>query len=123
MTNIQSGVRAMGSEVLGVGRNIWLAGLGVVAVVGEETKEKFGSLVKKGQAYSDTQADRVKSVKSWVGDMEKRAASTGDKVEGIIQKRVESGLHMMGIPTRDEIKLLIDRVERLSEQVAELNKQ
>lgn len=122
LTNVQTSFKNVGGEVFGVGRNLWLAGLGVVATVGEGTKDRFGTLVEKGQAFSESKADRVKSVKHWVGDIEKNAQSAGTKVEMAIQKRIESGLHLIGIPSRDEIRTLIDRVEKLSVQVESLKK-
>ncbi len=120
LSNLQSGVKSVGGEVLGVGRNLWLAGLGVVAVVGEGTKDRFESLVVKGQDFSKKKGGSVKNVKSWVSDVEKRAQKTGSKVETVIQKQVESGLHLIGIPTRNEIRTLIDRVEKLSDQVEQI---
>lgn len=94
-------------NVLAAGRQVWLAGLGAVAVADEEGRNLLGRLVDEGARFE-------KSDRNVVG---KKLEGLGDRVESKVQRTVASMLHRVGIPTHDEIRNLIDRVERLTEKV------
>lgn len=100
------------------GRNVWLASLGAVAAVGTESSNLFDSLVEKGRT-------REKTLPSWpqpsvsrlfeeTGD---RLGKLGGRVEKLVQERTTAVLHSIGVPSRDEIRLLIKRVEQLNAKV------
>ncbi len=94
-------------NVLSAGRQVWLCGLGAVAVADEQGRNLLGRLVDEGARFE--QSDR-----NAVG---RRLESLGSQVQGKAQRTVASVLHRVGIPTHDEIRTLIDRVERLTEKV------
>lgn len=110
--------KKLGDEAYKVGRNTWLAGLGLVALAEEETRGMFDRLVERGEKFE-------KSERNVFGKAYDRASGEarkfGGKVEDTMQKGVGTVLHRAGIPSRDEIRILIERVETLSHKVDELN--
>ena len=119
MRNLSDNAMRMTGEMMGAGRNLWLAGLGTVATVETEVKDVFTNLVEKGKAY-DEQRPHV------VGDTFENAKDgvmgAGKKVEETVQGMVAATLHRLGVPTRDEIHALIARVEALTAKVETLSK-
>ena len=63
-----------GREIAHAGRNVWLAGLGAVAEVGEGSRKLFGELVKKGRPVA---ARRRKQVASLAAEAGKKAKDLG----------------------------------------------
>ncbi len=117
LRNVQDTTMKMTGEMLETSRKVWLAGLGTVAVVEDEVRGVFDSLVEKGRKFQSTRSrvdDTVAEARNAVGGL-------GQKVEQKIQATVASTLHRLGVPTRDEIHALIDRVEALTRKVEELS--
>ncbi|RMG49280.1 MAG: hypothetical protein D6718_00075 [Acidobacteria bacterium] len=118
----------IGEDVVKVGRNAWLAGLGAVATVEERAKSLLDELVAKGESFEKESelgkrlqpaAERVRRTVEPAVNTVKKA---GSAVEQQIQRTVSETLHRLGIPTRDEIGTLINRVEKLTRKVEELQK-
>jgi poly(hydroxyalkanoate) granule-associated protein len=97
-----------------LGRKSWLAGLGAFAVVREEAEGLFDRLVTKGEEVETDEENVLR--KTW-----DRAAERGAKMRETVEQRmqgvVSAVLHRAGVPDREEIHTLIDRVERLTEKV------
>jgi poly(hydroxyalkanoate) granule-associated protein len=109
----------MTGELMGFGRNMWLAGLGTVATVETEVKDTFGTLIERGKKFDEEHKLPVGKV---VDEAKGSVAGVGTKVENAVQNAVGSTLHRIGVPTRDEIHSLIDRVEALTAKVETLSK-
>jgi poly(hydroxyalkanoate) granule-associated protein len=119
--NVKDTVMDMGAELKNYGRNMWLAGLGVVAVVDEEARNVFDQLVSKGEKV-EKDIEKKESVLGKTFDSATDAFKTvGKKVEDGVQKTTETALHTMGIPTHNEIQTLIRRVEQLTRKVNDLS--
>ena len=119
--NMKDTVMDMGAELKSYGRNMWLAGLGVVAVVDEEARNVFDQLVSKGEKV-EKEIEKKESVFGKTVDNATETFKTmGKKVEDGVQKTTETALHTMGIPTHDEIQTLIRRVEQLTRKVNDLS--
>ncbi|GAB4374747.1 MAG: phasin family protein [Acidobacteriota bacterium] len=117
LRNVQDTTMKVTGEMLETGRKVWLAGLGTVAVVEDEVRGVFDTLVEKGKKFEGTRVhvgDKVTEARETVGGL-------GQKVEQVVQSTVASTLHRLGVPTRDEIHALIDRVEALTRKVEELS--
>ena len=99
---------------------IWLAGLGALAVAEEEGGKVFKSLVEKGEGMEERGKkglqDVSKRMKSAKGKAEKELEKLGDSFDD----RVAGALNRLGVPTRSEVKKLIDRVEALTKKVDQL---
>ncbi|WP_374580957.1 phasin family protein [Pseudoduganella sp.] len=76
-------------------QEIWKAGLGA-----------FTDLQKRARAVEGDRAGHVRE--------------TVDTLEKVFEERVTRALHAIGVPMRQDINALIERVEQLSRQVEEL---
>lgn len=105
---------------------IWLAGLGALARAEEEGSKAFKSLVEKGEEYEKKSRVGLESVMSKVeagaGAAREKAETTWTKVEGKVDELVTSALRRTGIPSREEIATLTQRVEELTRVVEQLKK-
>jgi poly(hydroxyalkanoate) granule-associated protein len=91
---------------------VWLAGLGALAVTEEEGSKLFQSLVKRGTGFERQSRSKLR-----------KAVDAAREVPGEAITRIESGidgtmtgvLHRLGVPTQREIANLTRRVEALAE--------
>lgn len=93
---------------------IWLAGLGALAAAGEEGTKMFDRLVDRGREYETR--GREEARKQYEG-----ARSNADELwstwSAKLDEAVTNALHRMGVPSRDEIRNLTQRVEELNAKV------
>jgi len=121
-------------------QNVFLAGLGALAMAEEEGSKLFKKLVKKGKKVElpELGAKRVKAIReqlddasdkasdavtSRVNDAKYMAEETADKVEDRIQDAVAVVMKRIGVPTREEISELTASVERLTKHIDALKAQ
>jgi len=118
----------IGDEVLQAGRSVWLAGLGALVTIEKRTKAVLDDLVSKGERFQEESelAKRLQpaaeKVKKTVEPAAQKVRQAGNLVEERVQRTIGETLHRLGLPTRDEIGTLIDRVEKLTRKVDELQK-
>lgn len=93
---------------------IWLAGLGALAAAGEEGSRMFDRLVDRGRDY-ETKGRAEFS--NQVNQATSSVSSTWDSLTDRLDEAVTKALHRMGVPTRDEIHTLTQRVEELNAKV------
>lgn len=115
-----------------VTRQVWLAGLGAFTRAQAEGSKVFDALVAEGQiidaqmkkAASET-ADQVKdglaAVKDKVGEIRDKATDGWSKLEEVFQARVAQALNRLGVPTHADIQQLREQVERLTQNIQQLN--
>ncbi|HWM95172.1 MAG TPA: phasin family protein [Thermoanaerobaculia bacterium] len=93
---------------------IWLAGLGALAAAGEEGTKVFDRLVDRGREYETRGRDEARKQYEGAKTSAEDVWSTwGDKLD----ESVTRALHRMGVPSRDEIRNLTQRVEELNAKV------
>ena len=92
---------------------IWLAGLGALAVAEEEGTKLFSRLVDRGRDVEDRGKVEVDKVKA-------KAENTWEGFSSKIDEAVSKALHRLGVPTREEIRHLTNRVEELNAKVEHL---
>ncbi len=96
---------------------IWLAGLGAFAKAQEEGGKLFEKLVEEGEALQgrtrESSVHRIDEVKD-------KAAGTWDKLEQVFEERVARALERLGIPTREDVRGLSERLDDLTASVKEL---
>jgi poly(hydroxyalkanoate) granule-associated protein len=132
----KSPVGKLSDQVVESARDIWLAGLGAFSVAQEESgkmveqgNKLFERLVKEGRKIEkDTRgaADRTvddlrDEVESRVDSVRQQATDNWDKLENIFEDRVARVLGRLGVPTADDVNKLSARVQRLTDQVADLS--
>lgn len=112
-------------------RKIWLAGLGVYSKIDSDGSKIFDELVKDGEKAEK----RVKKAGSKLVD-EARASSASARFrvedvkdlalgkwgafEEAFDKRLNSAISRLGIPSRDEVKTLHAKVETLTRHIEKL---
>lgn len=110
--------QGLGQGVKDVGRNVWLAGLGAVGAAGESGRGLFADLVERGRRFEKRERPAV----------EERFRKVSDRLDGFrhemehrVEERVASTLQRFGVPDRDEVHHLIERIEQLTRKVEKLS--
>lgn len=109
-------------------QQIWLAGVGAFGRAQAEGTKLFEGLVKEGlnleqtaRKFTGGQASVLRdTVESKVGQARERATDTWDRLEKVFEERVQRALVKLGVPNRDDLAGLSDRVDALT---AELRRQ
>jgi len=99
---------------------IWLAGLGAVAMAQEGSGKLFNNLVKKGEDFEQVGKDKVDQAKGAVSGVKTVAESYWETFERTVDDKVTAVIHRIGVPTKDEIDTLTDRVEALTAAIEKL---
>ena len=107
-------------------RKIWLAGLGVYSKIDTDGSKLFDSLVKDGEkAEKLTRAAEPKSTKSAtrskVEDVKELALGKWGELEEAFDKRLSNAISRLGVPSRDEVKVLQAKVETLTKHIEKLS--
>ena len=124
-------------------REIWLAGLGAFSVaqqeggrIIEQGSKLFDKLVVEGtRVEKKTRKDvesavgefrgevenRVEAMKQQADAVRKQATDNWDKLEKIFENRVARAMSGLGIPSKEDVNGLADKVQKLARQVAELD--
>jgi poly(hydroxyalkanoate) granule-associated protein len=115
--------------ISGSAQHIWMAGVGAFNRAQEEGTRLFEALVKEGMniesktrkmAGGKVEAVR-EAVEERVGAVRGRAADTWDRLEKVFEERVQRALTRLGVPGRDEIAALIDRVDELNRELRKMS--
>jgi poly(hydroxyalkanoate) granule-associated protein len=99
---------------------IWLAGLGALAAAEEEGSKLFSRLVDRGRDVEAKGKVEVDKLKTEAEKVKAKAESTFESWGGRVDETLTSALHRLGVPTRDEIRTLTQRVEELNAKVESL---
>lgn len=102
-------------------QQIWLAGMGAFNRAQSEGSKLFETLVRDGlsleqtaRKFAGSRAGVVRdAMEGQVGQARERAADTWDKLEKVFEDRVQRALTKLGVPGRDDLSALTQRVERL----------
>lgn len=104
------------SQAYGMGRNVFLAGLGLAAVATDKSKSVFDQLVEKGSGTSE----KIPTPNLKDNSLMNRLSDAGQKTADQVQSRIGGVMTRVGIPSRDEIQALTKSVEQLTEKVQAL---
>jgi poly(hydroxyalkanoate) granule-associated protein len=110
---VQDGVR-------GSAHTAWLAGLGAVALAGEQGRGLFDQLVDRGRKLEARGRQEVGRAKGEAGRARRSVGSKVDELGATVDRRVADAMHRLGIPTRDEVATLTRRIEEMTARVSEL---
>ena len=92
---------------------IWLAGLGALAAAEEEGGKIFSRLVDRGRDVESRGKVEVDKFKT-------KAESTFENLGEKFDEKLTSTLNRLGVPTRDEIRNLTQKVEELNAKIEQL---
>jgi poly(hydroxyalkanoate) granule-associated protein len=101
------------------GRKLYLAGLGVATMATEEVGNLFQKFWERGE---ETEQKAREMINEQVENRRKEAKKNSKKMEKELEKRLENVLHMVNIPSKQDIDKLSNKVTRLSRKVNELSK-
>ena len=122
------------ANVIGTGRQVWLAGLGALARAQSEGPKLFESLVAEGEAIEKRQRANVRhlaqgalqdlreSIDTRTAAVRGKASEALDNLEQIFQSRVQKALQQLGMPTSHEIGALSRKVNELNRSVQALTR-
>lgn len=124
---LQNRAEQVSRSIVESAQQIWLAGVGAFGRAQDEGTRLFEALVKEGMNMEKTtrdltsgKVDQVRdAVEDRVGQARERAQDTWDRLEKVFEDRVQRALNRLGVPGRDEIAALTQRVDALT---AELRK-
>lgn len=106
-------------------QQIWLAGVGAFGRAQAEGSRLFEGLVKEGlnlentaRKFAGNRADVVRdAVESRVGTARERAVDTWDRLEKVFEDRVQRALVKLGVPSREDLTDLAQRVDTLTAEL------
>ena len=93
---------------------VWLAGLGALALTEEEGSKFFRALVKKGEGIEKRSRARLSDTMQVARSA---PAETLSKIERQVDTTLENVMHRLGVPTRHDINSLSRRIEGLAESM------
>ena len=103
-------------------QQIWLAGVGAFQRAQHEGSKLFDALVKEGSSFENAtrkiatgRVDAVRdAVEERVGTVRERAVDTWDRLEKVFEERVQRALTRLGVPSREDLVELTERVDALT---------
>ncbi len=115
-------------ELTARGREVWLAGLGAFATVGDEGNRLFNTLVERGSDVEKRGKEQIDATVSELDAQQKKAIQTSKDtardtagyVEDIATRTVKTVLDRFDVPTRAEVKSLAEKVADLSTKINRL---
>jgi len=138
----KAAVEVATAPVVESAREIWLAGLGAFNVAQQESgrilehgSKLFEKLVAEGSKMEQkTRKDvvgaidsirgevesRVEGMKQQAGAVRQQANDNWDKLERIFEDRVARALSRLGIPSKEDVNGLAEKVQKLAHEVTEL---
>ena len=124
-----TGSGARNAGLLDSAQQIWAAGMGAFQRAQSEGGKLFETLVREGMTLEQRTRQMASgkldvardAVETTVSTVRERAQESWDKLEKVFEERVQRSLNRLGVPGRDEMQALLDRVEELNRQVRKLN--
>ena len=90
---------------------IWLAGLGALALTEQEGTKFFKTLVKRGAGFERTTRTRLDKAMASALEVPTNAMS---RIEGTVDDTMTGVMQRIGVPTKRELNTLARRVEGLA---------
>ena len=111
-------------------QQIWLAGLGAFSKAQQEGGKAFETLVKNGidlqrKTQETAEAKLNEATQKMTGiaaELNQKATGQWDKLETIFEDRVAKALHKMGVPSAEQLKDLLTRIEALEKELQQKSK-
>lgn len=119
--NLYGRVTTLPKDVASRGRDVWLAGLGALALAEEEGSNLYQNLVQqgeklveRGEKMEETGKKRIESVRDDVTTRQRKVTGT---VEEQVYEPLLTALKRFGVPTRAEVQELSSSVDALTRRV------
>lgn len=123
--DLQARAEHLSRSLVESAQQIWMAGVGAFTRAQGEGSKLFEALVTEGMNIEKTtrklatgKVDAVRdAMEDRVGVVRGRASDTWDRLEKVFEDRVQRALNRLGIPGREELAELIQRVDTLTTQL------
>jgi len=114
--------KARKKDIKDAAHKVWLAGLGALSTAGKEGEKMFHTLVERGQRAEkkvNVPLDKAGArMRVTVKELRGRAGEKLDGLQSTIDDGVHAAMKRLGVPSRDEIDALQERVEQLTRELA-----
>lgn len=97
---------------LKIGKNTWMASLGVVAIATETAGNSFNNLVEKGTQKANEKEATDSKIK-----IQDKALELKSAVGNFIQKPVHKVMDQFGIPRSSDMEALNEKIRLLTEKI------
>lgn len=101
-------------------RRVLLAGVGAVSLAQDEAEKFVHKLIEKGEI---AEKDGRSLLNDLAENRKQRAQESGKRVSDELEKRMESLLNRMNIPTKSDIEQLSQKVAELTNKIDTLKEQ
>ena len=123
--DLQATAEHLSRSLVESAQQIWMAGVGAFTRAQGEGSKLFEALVAEGMNIEKStrklatgKVDAVRdAMEDRVGVVRGRASDTWDRLEKVFEDRVQRALNRLGIPGREELAELIERVDELTAQL------
>lgn len=116
---IEEEVNSEPNALLDAVRRVLMAGIGAVVLAQEEVEEFVNKLIERGEI---AEKDGRKLINEVVEKRKKKAQETTHSAQEEIDKRFDSVLDRLNIPTKGDIDALNAKVTELTDKVESLKK-
>lgn len=125
---IQAKAEVLSRSIMESAQQIWMAGMGAFGRAQNEGTKMFENLVSEGMTLekrtrnlASGRVDAVRdAVENRVGQVKERATDTWDRLEKVFEDRVQRALVRLGVPSREDLKALIKRVDQLNGELRKI---
>ena len=112
--NESMGIQKIQDGLMASTRKVWLASLGALSAVEDESAQLFDQLVERGRSVESKGRKQVTKAK-------KEFENTTDELTVKLDGQVSDVLRRMGVPSQSQVQELTLRVEQLTDKVDQLS--
>ena len=110
----QSGLETAGEGAFALGRTAWLHGLGIAATASETSVDLFDTLVEKGRRRRRSPVQKAQRSITETGSTMMKLANDATRMA---QQQAAEIMGQLGLPTRDDVRELVRRVDTLRQKL------
>jgi len=122
--NAKKKSKELQQDIVDSAHKIWLAGLGAVAMAEQEGGKFLANLVEKGgkveKKSKEKGREQVERAKGTMAGMKTVAESYWETLGRTVDDQMTAVIHRIGVPTKEEIEILTQKVESLTVAVDKL---
>jgi len=122
--NAKKKSKELQQDIMDSAHKIWLAGLGAVAMAEQEGGKFLANLVEKGgkveKKSKEKGKEQVEKAKGTMAGMKTVAESYWETFGRTVDDQMTAVIHRIGVPTKEEIEILTQKVESLTVAVDKL---
>jgi len=107
----------VGQRIMESAQEIWLAGLSAFRRADQDGENLFENLVEEGRKIESRFRQAADAT---FGEVKGRANSNWGNLEQVFEERVAQVLHQLGVPNRQELDIITQRIDDLERQIAAL---